>query len=474
MCKWLRDILLCIPLLWVALPTAAASDYAARDLDRLAAPIALYPDALLTQILMASTYPDEVADAARWSRAHPGLSGDDAVAAVADEDWEPSVQSLVAFPQVLATLDANPGWLAELGDAFLARPEALMERIQYLRRQAHDSGRLTSNARQHVTVVEEPLLEPDVQHMTYTRRVIVIESAYPDVIYVPDYDPRVVFAPWGWPAYPPVHFVRPPGYAVSLNFIDGIGFGLGIVVGNALWGYPDWRHRHLGIDLRRYRHFHRPSHFDPRHPRQRWQHAPSHRRPPGHGVRDRFERRPPAALPPQFRAQPAPAPVFEHRHGRDNPPARRVDTGPGAHGDARIERREWHERGTAERRPWNAGNDGYERRRPPAAAPGQPAGARIIATPEAAPAPDWRPPRNVPDAGPGAWRTERDPARGWQQERRESSRFDRPRSERAAPGEPVFREPRMRGEGGGRGRGEGAPRHERGGFESRHGGRGER
>ncbi len=115
----------------------AGPAFTQQELDQMLAPIALYPDPLLSQILMASTYPLEVVEAARWSRAHSGLRGDRAVRAAADQDWDPSVKSLVAFPQILAMMDQRLEWTERLGDAFLAQEPAVMDSVQVLRQRAY-------------------------------------------------------------------------------------------------------------------------------------------------------------------------------------------------------------------------------------------------------------------------------------------------------------------------------------------------
>ena len=168
-----------------------------QQLDQMLAPIALYPDALLSQILMAATYPAEVDEAARWSRDHPNLTGDDAVRAVADEDWDPSVKSLVAFPQVLARMAENPQWMESLGDAFLDQQPQVMDTVQNLRRRADAAGNLRSDDR--IRVVE-------------SGPTVVVEYVNPQVVYVPYYDPLVVYGPWWWPAYRPVYWRPWPGY----------------------------------------------------------------------------------------------------------------------------------------------------------------------------------------------------------------------------------------------------------------------
>src|SRR5437899_3112041 len=144
-------VLACITL---AAPAFAQDDgpFSPAQLDQLLAPIALYPDSLLSQVLMASTYPSNVAEPARWSRYHSELDGDDAVLAVENRDWDPSVQSLVAFPQVLAMMGNNPEWVQDLGDAFLAQPDDVMDAVQRLRYWARRSGYLRSSNRLRVVI----------------------------------------------------------------------------------------------------------------------------------------------------------------------------------------------------------------------------------------------------------------------------------------------------------------------------------
>jgi len=205
-----------------------------QQLDQMLAPIALYPDPLLSQMLMASTYPLEVVEAARWSKAHPGLKGDDAVRAVAQQSWDPSVKSLVAFPQVLAWMDENLDWTRNLGDAFLAQEPQVMETVQTLRQRAQAAGTLRSDDRNRV--VSE-------------AGAIAVVPASPQIIYVPYYDPRVVYGPWWWPAYPPVYW-RPwpdyyarPGYATGFYWGPGIGISAGF-----FFGAVDWHRRHVRVE----------------------------------------------------------------------------------------------------------------------------------------------------------------------------------------------------------------------------------
>ncbi|MDQ7980556.1 DUF3300 domain-containing protein [Paraburkholderia sp. SARCC-3016] len=208
-----------------------------QQLDSLTAPIALYPDALLAQVLMAATFPDEVQAAAQWSKANPQQKGDDAVKAVASKPWDPSVQSLVAFPQVLATMASKPEWVSQLGDAFLAQPNDVMNSVQQLRKQAQQAGHLKSNEQQKVVVDQDT---------------IQIEPANPQIVYVPTYNPTVVYGPWLYPAYPPMYIPPPPGYALASGFATGLAFGAGIAVTNALWGGCNWHTGSVNVNVNRY------------------------------------------------------------------------------------------------------------------------------------------------------------------------------------------------------------------------------
>lgn len=208
-----------------------------QQLDSLTAPIALYPDALLAQVLMASTFPQDVPAAAAWSKANPKLQGDDAVKAVASEPWDPSVQSLVAFPQVLATMASKPDWVAQLGNAFLAQPNDVMDSVQRLRKQAQQAGNLKTNQQQKV-VVEQSTIQ--------------IVPVNPQVVYVPTYNPTVVYGAWPYPAYPPVYVPPPPGYAVASGLAAGLAFGAGVAITSALWSNVNWNNHSVNINVNQY------------------------------------------------------------------------------------------------------------------------------------------------------------------------------------------------------------------------------
>src|SRR5262245_24062244 len=157
----------------VQAPTRA---FTQAELDQMLAPIALYPDALLSQVLMAATYPIEVVEAARWTRANPGLRGDAAVRAVENQDWDPSVKSLVAFPQLLQRMDEQLQWTQSLGEAFLGQEPLVMDTVQQLRHRAYRAGNLRTG--EQIRVYEQ-------------GPVIYVEPAQPQYVYVPYYDPMV-------------------------------------------------------------------------------------------------------------------------------------------------------------------------------------------------------------------------------------------------------------------------------------------
>ncbi|OGA55405.1 MAG: hypothetical protein A3F74_19290 [Betaproteobacteria bacterium RIFCSPLOWO2_12_FULL_62_58] len=253
-----------------------------EELDQMLAPVALYPDALLSQILMASTYPLEVVQASRWSRTNPTLKGQNAVRAVERMDWDPSVKSLTAFPQILHMMDEKLEWTERLGEAFLAQQADVMDTVQDLRRRAEAAGNLSSG---------------DQMQVRREGEFIMIEPPAPEVVYVPYYDPAVVYGPWWWPEYPPVYWAPPWAYYVVPPYPSLFLWGSGIgVSANFFFGYPDWRrrhvsvvHRHVTVGNRRTPSVNRGA--GPREPVV-WRHNPDHRRgvPFRHAeARQRFE-----------------------------------------------------------------------------------------------------------------------------------------------------------------------------------------
>ncbi len=242
-------------------PNAAALEeepFTEGELAQMLAPIALYPDALLSQILMAATYPLEVVEAARWSRDNPDLEGGAAVDAVEDREWDPSVKALVAFPRVLAQMNEDLSWTRNVGDAFLLQEEDVAAMIQELRHRAHEAGQL--ERQEHIRVVRD-------------REVIVIEPANPRVVYVPYYRPTVVYGGWWWPAYAPVYWYPPYGhtFSVGITWVSGVPVSHGF-----FFSTFNWHHRHVVV-IRHYdRHRHVGSRARPG--THRWRHDPWHRR----------------------------------------------------------------------------------------------------------------------------------------------------------------------------------------------------
>ena len=241
-------------------PEASAPQLSQGQLDQLLAPIALYPDQLLGQMLMAAGYPLEVVDADRWleDTGNAALRGDDLTTALGQVSWDPSVKSLVQFPQVLHMMDTQLDWTESLGEAFIADPSAVMDSIQRLRRQARTGGKLATNPQEVVT-------EQDSQ--------IIIAPATDQTVYVPDYEPSVVYGDWAWPDYPPYDFPNDFGPCAYDDF-GYCWFGVGIYA--PFWGWDrwDWSGRRFYIDRDRYTAL---NHGRPPMGGGVWQHDPGHR-----------------------------------------------------------------------------------------------------------------------------------------------------------------------------------------------------
>ncbi|MBW1933548.1 MAG: DUF3300 domain-containing protein [Deltaproteobacteria bacterium] len=237
---------------------AASTAFTPEQLAQMLAPIALYPDTLLSQILMASTYPLELIEADRWVKENKRLKGDSLDDSLQEKDWDPSVKSLCHFPSVLALMSEKITETANLGNAFLAQEDEVMDVIQKLRTEAYEQGNLTSTSRQKVVKKE---------------KIIIIEPASPDVVYVPYYNPLYVYGPWWYPAYPPYYWGPFPMIVGA-----GISFWPGPFVSFSLvsWSYFDWHRRSIYINIhKRPRFFRRHG----RHPKPgRWSHSPRHRR----------------------------------------------------------------------------------------------------------------------------------------------------------------------------------------------------
>ena len=205
-----------------AAQSTAYTQQTQEQLRRLVAPIAMYPDSLVAQILAASSFPEQIVEADRWLQAHPDLKGDALAQAADTQPWDPSVKALTAFPSVLGNMDKNLSWTSSLGDAYYNQQQAVMDAIQVMRQKAQQAGTLKSTPQQTV----------QTQGST-----IIVEPAAPDVVYVPAYDPWVVYGypidPWPfWYPYPGIWFDGP-----YLSF--GIGFGIGFFGGFG-WGWDHW------------------------------------------------------------------------------------------------------------------------------------------------------------------------------------------------------------------------------------------
>ncbi len=232
-----------------------------EQLEQIAAPVALYPDSLLMQVFMAATYPLEVVEADRWiSKEKPsGSALDEALKA---KDWDPSVKSLCALPDVLKRMSENLDWTRDMGDAFLEQQAQLLDAVQRLRDKAYAAGTLKTTPEQTVTV------QPD--------KIIVIESAQPEVVYVPTYSPTVVYGTWPYPTtyYAPLYAPPPAGYGA-------LAFATGIVVGAAIWGGCNWGwgHSDVNINVNRYNDFNRNTNNNfNRTNNNKWQHNAEHRK----------------------------------------------------------------------------------------------------------------------------------------------------------------------------------------------------
>ncbi|MGZ7060569.1 MAG: DUF3300 domain-containing protein, partial [Candidatus Angelobacter sp.] len=232
-----------------------------EELDALVAGIALYPDTLLSLVLMASTYPLEVVQADRWAKDNKNLKGDQLKAAVEKQAWDDSVKSLVATPDVLSMMSTKLDWTQKLGDAVLAQQADVMDAIQRLRTKAEANNKLTSTSQQKVTKKQEQ-----------GKQVIVIEPTEPNTVYVPYYDPAVVYGGWPYPAYPPYYF-PPPGYIAGGIIAGGIAFGTGYALGrwasggNYWGGGVNWGGNNININ--------RPVNIN--NVGNNWQHRPEHR-----------------------------------------------------------------------------------------------------------------------------------------------------------------------------------------------------
>jgi hypothetical protein len=215
-----------------AAPKPSGATFKQQDFDELLAPIALYPDALLAQVFMASTYPLEIVEAARWQKANSTLKDKELEAALEKQTWDPAVKALTVVPQVLTMMNEKLDWTTKLGDAFLSNQEDMLKTVQMLRKKADEAGNLKSS--EQMTVKKEA--EGSVQ-------VIKIEQPKPEVVYVPTYNPSTVYGTW-WYSYPPPYYYYPPGYAYGA----GLAFASGVFWGAAIAGGIGWGNNEININ----------------------------------------------------------------------------------------------------------------------------------------------------------------------------------------------------------------------------------
>lgn len=243
-----------------------------EKLEQLVAPIALYPDGLLSQTMMAATYPLEIVQAARWVEKNPTLKGDALEKALQDKTWDPSVKALCGLPTLLKRLNDNLDWTQDLGDAFLADQSALMDTVQRMRQKAKEAGKLETTKEQKVTERED--------------KIIVIEPADPQTVYVPTYYPTAVYGGWSYPYY-----YYPPMYPPYRPVYPAFTFAVGVAWGAAIWGGCSWGwgHSECNINVNNFNNFtgRTENNFNRDRVQQRpsggagnnnrWQHDSSHR-----------------------------------------------------------------------------------------------------------------------------------------------------------------------------------------------------
>lgn len=243
------------------------------QLDQILAPIALYPDTLLSHILVASTYPLEVIQAARWRAENADLDEQQALDAVEDKDWDPSVQALVPFNDLLQKLSQDLDWLQSLGSAFLVNEQQILTSVQNLRQKAYEQGNLTNN---------------DYLNVEQDEGEIVIETVHKEVIYVPYYDTRVVYGNWWWHNNQPYYWQRPIHSVFSAGLYWSVGFN---IRPNFYFGGFHWRNRHVVANYHYRSHANR--YWSNRHNNRqvvrvkeypRWSHNQQHRRGAQHRV----------------------------------------------------------------------------------------------------------------------------------------------------------------------------------------------
>jgi uncharacterized protein DUF3300 len=267
--RWLARLVVATVLVIGGLVAPAYAEEAgaarsAAQLEQLVAPIALHPDPLLAQILMASTYPLEVVEAERWTQANSDLGAEARQEALQKESWDPSVKGLTVIPQALQMMSDQPDWMQALGDAFLARQQAVLDAIQRLRTRADAAGNLDTTPQHKVSRVALP---PETGSSAAPGTVYTIEPPAVDEYYLPLYDTKAVYGAWPHPEYLPFTWY-PPGHVA-----DGVlSFAGGVAVDSAIWGRIDWWNHRVNININRFNRFNRTN-----IKRIAWVHDPAHR-----------------------------------------------------------------------------------------------------------------------------------------------------------------------------------------------------
>lgn len=257
---------------------SAAPVFKPEELDQILAPIALYPDDLLAQVLMASTYPLEIVQADRWAKdpKNKDLKGDTLANALQNQTWDPSVKSLVPFPSVLDMMSQQLDWTQKLGDAVLAQQKDVMASVQRLRQKAQAADQLQTNDKQVVTT--QPPTESG------GSQTIIIQPANPQVVYVPTYNPTVVYGGWPYPSYPPYYYPPNPLYYPGQAFFSGMAFAAGAAVVGSLWGWGNcnWGGGNVNVNVNNWNNINRNNIRNGRATQLganggQWRHDPRHR-----------------------------------------------------------------------------------------------------------------------------------------------------------------------------------------------------
>jgi hypothetical protein len=257
--------------------TAASSVFKIEELDQMLAPIALYPDDVLANVLMAATYPLEVAQAARWRKesSNAKLKGDALSKALEAKSWDPSVKALTQFSDVLQLMSDELEWTQKLGDAFLAQEDDVFARIQFLRQKADEAGNLKTTKKQKVTKKERSSSGSGTSGGAAQQQYYyVIEPVDPEVVYIPVYEPAVAYGTWWYPNYEPYYWDWYPGSTLASGFFWGAGFA----IANNLWGWGhcDWNRGDIDIDIDR---FNNINVNRPKITNGKWEHNPRNRGP---------------------------------------------------------------------------------------------------------------------------------------------------------------------------------------------------